>query len=138
MKKPKVYISSRYVHSEKWRLALENNDTSYMEVISDWFNKGYSNDPDLYNQFIEQIKQCDILVLFTFKSDPRLVGALIETGAAMALGKHVFIVGQECPGDIWKYDKAVWVQVFSHSHWTTFERTIKNWMELKKTLEKKS
>ena len=129
MRKPKVYISSRYVHHDKWSQAMKNNDTSYMKVLSDWFvDAEYKNDPDLYNQFIEQIKKCDILVLFTFKNDTRLVGALIETGAAMAFNKDVFIIGQECPGDIWKYDKAVWIQPHSQHYWTVFEHKIKQWI----------
>lgn len=121
MKKLKVYISSQYTHNKKWKAIAETQ--TEVELISDWYMSGeFDDNPNIYDRFLDQIRQVDVLVLFVFPEDPRYVGALLETGMAMALDKHVIIIGDKCPGDAYKQWNTIWVQPHGKSSWNVFLR----------------
>ena len=88
----KIYVSSKVKHALMWK-GYRNQG---FDIISTWIDEaepGQSNDyADLAKRCIDEIKECDILLLYCEEGEI-LKGALIEVGAALALNKIVFCVG---------------------------------------------
>lgn len=89
----KFYVASKIKYAELWRT---QRDRLGHNIISTWIDEaeeGQTNDySELACRCITEIKKCDILLLYC-KPGEVLKGALIEAGAALALGKEIRCVG---------------------------------------------
>ena len=66
--------------------------------MSSWIDEykpGETNDfRDLWRRCMREARECDVLILYREK-DEILRGALLECGAALAMGQDVFAIGCE-------------------------------------------
>lgn len=89
----KVYIASRVHHAEQWRRI---RDGGGLNIISSWIDEAgegeTENFDELWERIYKEIVACDYFILYAPNSDAAWKGALIETGAAIALGKKVYVV----------------------------------------------
>lgn len=94
----KIYVASRAsipVRAALWR---DLRDRHGARIISSWIDEageGETEDfTDLWAQVLREVEVCDRLVLYVEGDDFPLKGALIEVGAALALGKTVWVIGR--------------------------------------------
>jgi hypothetical protein len=90
------YIASKVKHAPKW---IELRSLG-VNIISSWIDEAgegqTGNYRELSTRCLKEIRRCGALVLY-FESGEILKGALLEAGAALALGKQVRAVGCDCP-----------------------------------------
>jgi hypothetical protein len=69
---------------------------SGVEITSTWIDEAGEGESacltDLWRRIMWEVKEADALILYVEQDDFPLKGALIEIGAAMALGKRVLVV----------------------------------------------
>ena len=122
MTRTNFYVASKVKHAEVWILLRK---TGY-RIVSTWIDEAMEGDTENISELAErcilEIQLADVLVLYC---EPRemLKGALIEVGAALALGKEVRCVGST------KSLSRVFIQ---HPLWREFE-TIKSALDWKET-----
>lgn len=89
---PIVYVASKVKHAGMWR-QLRNFG---MPINSTWIDEageGQTEDhAELASRCLREVQEADALILFCEPGDV-LKGALIEAGAALVIGKHVFCIG---------------------------------------------
>lgn len=94
-----VYVAGGFTDKEdvrQWMKTLEDNG---YRISSDWTKHkiigSYVDNPEISAQYATEdmvgVKNCDVLIL---KSKEAGAGANAEFGAAIALGKRVFVVGE--------------------------------------------
>lgn len=87
----KIYIASKVKHAKKW---VDFRDD---RIISTWIYEAGEGESASYaalaRRCLDEIRRCDWFVLYCEPSEI-LKGALIEVGAALALGKQVRVVGK--------------------------------------------
>lgn len=109
-----VYIASKVKHAARWlRLRKQGYaiNSTWIDEAGEDQNKDYT---ELAVRCLKEIQNADVLLLFCQRGEV-LKGALIEAGAALALGKEVFCVGK-CH---------TLSQVFrSHPNWKTFNNLL--------------
>lgn len=94
--KIRIYVSSRTlpVRVQMW-LDLRARYTHW-KFVSTWIDEaapGATSDwPATWMRYIEEIRSADVLLLHAEAEDFPLKGALVEVGAALALGKSVLAV----------------------------------------------
>jgi len=106
----KIYIASKFKHGERWNNGLE---FSRFDLVSRWITHYAGQVPD-EPQFckigwihdLEDVARADALVVYA-ESGEHLCGALVEVGAALALGKHVVLVGEHPDWGTWQYHPLV-------------------------------
>jgi len=106
-----VYVASKVKHAAMW---LKLRQQGYA-ITSTWIDdvgkaqtKGYA---ELAARCLKEIQNADALILFCQPGEI-LKGALIEAGAALALGKQVFCIGKNHTlSEVFK----------SHPNWKTFK-----------------
>lgn len=88
----KIYCASKVKYAPLW---LKFRETG-VNIISTWIDEagpGQSKSyKDLSLRCFQEVSQCDFVVLYCEDEDI-LKGALMEVGAAIALGKRVICVG---------------------------------------------
>lgn len=87
-----IYVASKTVHAPKWRLLRAQG----VRIISSWVDESEEGQTASYAELAErcirEIHNCDYVLLYCEPGEV-LKGAIIEAGAALALGKHVCCVG---------------------------------------------
>lgn len=90
-----IYVASKVQHAEKW-LALRAKGANIVSTWIDEAGDGQSADyEELAARCLSEISSSDVVLLYC-EGDEILKGALIEAGAALALGKPIHCVGS-CP-----------------------------------------
>lgn len=96
---PRLYIASKMHHAEQWRELYKRAD---IHLVSRWPFLEPFIDPEAANaQFFWQddmadVRACNVLIVYALEGE-HLRGALVEAGAAIALGKLVIVVGGPHP-----------------------------------------
>lgn len=92
----KVYVAGKFEDRENIRSIYHILKQYGHTIALDWTNHEHPKSDKEQEQWaiadIEGVKQCDTLIAI-FSKDYRYRGALIEVGAALALGKPVIIIG---------------------------------------------
>lgn len=90
-----IYVASRTKHAHIWRKC---RDVGGYPIISTWIDESEPGQTEnmgvLWFKIMEEIKKCDRLVLFVRLGDLPLKGVLVEAGAAIALGKNVYVYAE--------------------------------------------
>lgn len=89
-----IYVASRAL-PERVAMWLQYRDQFHFPVISSWIDQaglGESDYTQLWPLIMEEIRSCTALVLYARKEDFPLKGAFVEVGAALVLGKPVYVV----------------------------------------------
>ena len=93
----KIYVASRASIPARAALWRDLRDRHGARIISSWIDEaggGETEDfADLWARILREVEACDRLVLYIEVGDFPLKGALIEVGAALALGKPVWVIG---------------------------------------------
>jgi len=88
----KVYGASKVKHAPMW----QSLRASGINIISTWIDeaeKGVTLDfADLTNRCFREVAEADVILLYCLPGEI-LKGALMEVGAALALGKPIYCVG---------------------------------------------
>lgn len=88
----KLYIASRTIHASRWR-ALRKKGVPFISTWIDEAGPGQTEDwSELTQRCIDEVTGADITIVYAEVEDV-LKGALIEWGAALAVGKPVIYVG---------------------------------------------
>lgn len=92
---PWIYIASKAVHRQHWRVL---RDQAGAPFNSRWIDIE-DNVPDEEIDFIrlwemceEDVRDCRLLIAVV-KPDERLKGVLVEIGMALAFGKDIIVIG---------------------------------------------
>lgn len=99
----KIYTASKIWHNKVWRSL---NVSSQYQIISNWinFDCGTKEKPggarnlstvekiNLWRKCIEDVQRCDLLIAYAEKGETHR-GALVEIGAALSMGKPVYLIG---------------------------------------------
>lgn len=89
----KFYVASKTTHAEFWK---HQRREFGCQIISTWIDEAgegqTANYSELAQRCISEVQKADVLVLYCEPGE-LLKGALIEVGAALALGKEVRCVG---------------------------------------------
>ena len=92
----KIYVASKVKHAPMWVAVRQYLLPKGHEIVSTWIDEAGEGQTTSYTELarrcIDEISACDVLILFCEPGD-LLKGALIEVGAALALGKKVAVVG---------------------------------------------
>lgn len=90
----KIYAASRASIVARGKMWRDYRDKGSL-IVSSWIDAKEELTTEfltsLWSKIEQEIKLCDILVLYVSKEDFPLKGAFIEVGMAIALGKPVFI-----------------------------------------------
>lgn len=90
-----IYIASRSRHAARWRTL---RDHAGLPILSTWIDRvagvGHDEWNDLWQCCLEEASLAHTLILFAEDGDI-LRGALLEVGAALALGRRVIYVGPD-------------------------------------------
>src|SRR5208282_5244059 len=88
-----IYIASRARHAQRWRELRGSG----VPIISTWIDEaglGETQDfSDLWQRCISEASHAGALVAYS-EDGEGLVGGLIEIGAGLAMGVHVFVTGE--------------------------------------------
>lgn len=110
MKPIKVYIASKVKHAARWRQWRDNRTT--IEIISTWIDEaeaGQTRDySELWQRCISEAVEADCLVLYHEEGE-ELKGALVEVGAALAVGNRVYVCCKKDVFGSWVSHKLVTV-----------------------------
>lgn len=83
-----IYVASRVKHAPLWKKLRSEG----WPILSTWIDEGVVP-PDragpLWLQIIEEVRRCSCLLVYAELSDFPLKGAMVEVGAALAMGKPV-------------------------------------------------
>jgi nucleoside 2-deoxyribosyltransferase len=95
---PKLYVASRTRRAETWKALRDNHG---FNIISTWIDEAGPGETksmtELWLRIFKEVKECDGLILYLHSDDLPLKGALVEVGAAIALGKLVCVVCEIAP-----------------------------------------
>jgi nucleoside 2-deoxyribosyltransferase len=88
----RIYSAGKVWHAEKFR---KLRDEKKVNITANWIDFGPQafGDPRVWEHCLRDIVRCDYLVLYCEPED-KLVGALVEIGHAIALGKPVYRIGK--------------------------------------------
>lgn len=104
---PRLYIASKSEHAPQWQ-RLRDGIADRATIVSTWIDEsgpGESSDlVDLWERCIGEVTQADALIAVHYPGET-WKGAFIEVGAALALGKPVFVVGD--PPGSWRHHSGV-------------------------------
>ena len=93
----KIYVASRASIPARAALWRNLRDRHGARIISSWIDEAGAGETedfaDLWARILREVEACDRLVLYVEVGDFPLKGALIEVGAALALGKAVWVIG---------------------------------------------
>lgn len=84
----KIYVASKIKHRDKW---LKMRDSGY-NIISRWIDYYGDNNQQFVDICIDDLNNCDALLLFIDNEDEILKGAFVEFGVALGLNKKIFVV----------------------------------------------
>lgn len=122
----KFYIASKVSHARRWKLLRDQVQPDGFIITSTWIDEageGETKDlSELAARCIAEIKESDFLLLYC-EPDEILKGALIEAGAALAIGKPVLRVGR-CDSMSRVFEK--------HPNWsgfTTIRDALADWVK---------
>lgn len=98
--RPKVYVAGGFEDKENVRDWMQRLTEEGFEITADWtlhrplapFIENIDLCKDFAKEDLEGVANCDI---FIFKSEMAGSGAHSELGAAIVLGKRVFVVGEK-------------------------------------------
>ena len=109
MPRLKIYIASKFAHGKRWRaLELEWEEFYF---TSRWPTLYHDSVPDegVFTKIgwihdIEDVTRADVVLVYGGdQDDDHLRGALVEAGAALALGKMVVVVGSNPDFGTWQH-----------------------------------
>lgn len=108
-----LYPASRTRHSRLW-IELANRTTSQIHWVARWpYLIGVMPpSPEAARNFwlddLADIARAEVLLVYSDPGDDgKLAGALVEAGAALALGKRVIVVGDSPQYSSWQYHPSV-------------------------------
>jgi nucleoside 2-deoxyribosyltransferase len=112
--RPKVYTASKISYASLWR-QLRNEEWKHLDFTARWIDiedlelEERISGPAEYVHFwtidIQDVRRSDFVLIYARPGD-LLKGALVEVGAALALGKIVLSVGID-PSHTWSYHPCV-------------------------------
>lgn len=87
----RIYSAGKVRHAEKFRKLRDEHN---LNIQCNWIDMGPQafGDPRVWEHCLRDIQRCDYLVLYCEPED-KLVGAMVEIGHAIALGKPVYCIG---------------------------------------------
>lgn len=106
---PRIYMASKMQHAETWR-KLYNDPT--IHICSRWpflepfIDPTPANSRRFWQDDMADILACDALLVYALPGE-HLRGALVEAGAAIALGKLVLTVGDHVDYGTWAHHPCV-------------------------------
>lgn len=93
--KRKFYVASRASIPDRPKMWKELREQG-LDIVSSWIDEAGEGETDdfseLWCRIMTEIEMCSALILYTEKDDFPLKGAFIEVGAAMVLGKPIYVV----------------------------------------------
>jgi hypothetical protein len=89
-----IYVASKVRWAPRWRQLRAEG----LPIISTWIDEAGAGETgdwaDLWCRCLAEVARCHVLILYADESE-RLKGALVEVGAALALGKPVIVFGSQ-------------------------------------------
>lgn len=102
----KVFLSSRYSRRDELRTIRTELQSFGYDVVCRWLDTEWNHKDDTGSSAappeyraeyavkdLEDVRSCDVLVAFAERVRGGRGGRHVEMGAALALGKHVIVVG---------------------------------------------
>lgn len=110
MTRIKVYTASKLAQADRWKRLVD--EWPEVHFVARW--PGYvgvvPDEPDQAEVFwqhdIEDVTSADAVLVYA-EAGEHLRGALVEAGAAIALGKPVIVVGTHADYGTWQYHPLV-------------------------------
>ena len=102
---PRIYVASKMKHAEMWRRLYE---TPRIHIVSRWpflepfISPGAENAKFFWQDDIADLRACHACLVYAEPGE-HLRGALVEAGAALAMGKLVVVVGDHPDYGTWQY-----------------------------------
>ena len=102
---PRVYVASKMKHAARWR---ELYASPRVHLVNRWpFLEPFVDADEVNARFfwqddIADIRACNALIVYA-EAGEHLRGALVEAGAAIALGKLVVVVGDHPDYGTWQH-----------------------------------
>jgi nucleoside 2-deoxyribosyltransferase len=98
----KVYLAGKLTSAAFFAHVREKIKPNGIEVTSRWIDHALAGRPEseareFWQEDLEDVAKADALICYAADTTEILRGALVETGAALALGKYVCAVGPENP-----------------------------------------
>ena len=87
----KVYVASKWENKKRVQEVMSLLKASHHEITYDWTHCEVSNREQAILD-LRGVAEADV-VIGIFEDDVAYKGALVEVGAALALGKPVYVVG---------------------------------------------
>lgn len=91
-----IYVASKVKHAAMWKAVRQYLLPKNHAITSTWIDEAGEGETASYTELatrcISEIAASDVLILYCEPGE-LLKGALIEVGAALALGKKVAVVG---------------------------------------------
>jgi hypothetical protein len=112
--KPRVYFASAFDRHGVGRMLSEDPQWAFVHWTSTWITKTYLEAVSTPEEFADhwtldfkEIRDSDILMLYGREAMPRLKGALVECGVAIASGLKVLAIGLDVSVHTWAHHPAV-------------------------------
>ena len=109
----KVYPASKLHHVELWHKWREEWTKDDIIIVARWPFSHVGTVPDrshfakvFWQHDLEDVIKADVVLVYAVDGE-HLKGALVEAGMAIALGKHVIVVGIHPDYSTWQYHPLV-------------------------------
>jgi hypothetical protein len=102
---PRVYIASCVRHAELWRAIHTTPDIHFVSrwpFLEPFIDPDPANSRKIWLDDMADVRGCHALIVYAVEGD-HLRGALVEAGAALALGRMVIVVGEHPDYGSWQY-----------------------------------
>ena len=116
---PRVYIASCVGHAELWRKVHETPDIHFVSrwpFLEPFVDPTALNSRKIWLDDMADVRACHALIVYAVEG-VHLRGALVEAGAALALGRMVIVVGEHPDYGFWQHHPNV-------THVATFENAL--------------
>lgn len=91
----KIYMASKAKHGPRWRALRDDHGVPINSSWIDEAEEGLTSDwADLWSRCVNEACEADAVILYCEPGEV-LKGALVEVGAALAVGNKVYAVGCE-------------------------------------------
>ena len=106
MRQVRVYTASKLHHAALWRGLRETNPGIYFTARWPFFAGAVSDSSDAAEYFwqddLADVLRSDVVLVYALSGE-KLRGALVEVGAALSLGRVVYVVGKHEDYGTWQY-----------------------------------
>jgi len=102
---PRVYIASKMHHAPAWRDLYQLPDIHFVSrwpFLEPFVEPSATNARCFWQDDMADVRACHAMIVYALEGE-QLRGALVEAGAALALGKLVVVVGDHVDYGTWQH-----------------------------------